>query len=143
MAGSAGGDGSGRGGRDARCSGRSRPVPETWADTIGLTLAEGRSTLAGLNACCRSRRPTCQGARTLSSTTRRRGDRRNPFSTATTESAVQRLIQRRMNAKQQMRWSPKGAHLMLKVRTAVMNATFERDHVTAERWANRPYRRPA
>jgi len=66
-----------------------------------------------------------------------------PISTATTESAVQRLIQRRMNAKQQMRWSPKGAHLMLKVRTAVMNATFERDHVTAERWANRPYRRPA
>jgi hypothetical protein len=49
-------------------------------------------------------------------------------------------VQRRMSAKQQMRWSPRGAHLMLKVRTAVMNATFERDHVAAERWANRPYR---
>ena len=49
MAGSAGGDGSGRGGRDAQgISAGSRPVPETSADTIGLTLAEGRSTLAGL-----------------------------------------------------------------------------------------------
>jgi hypothetical protein len=28
----------------------------------------------------------------------------------------------------QMRWSPKGARFMLKVRTAVMN-TFERDHL--------------
>ena len=48
-----------------------------------------------------------------------------------------------MSAKQQMRWSPRGAHLMLKVRTAVINATFERDHVAAERWASRPYRRVA
>ena len=48
-----------------------------------------------------------------------------------------------MSAKQQMRWSPRGAHLMLKVRTAIMNATFERDHIAAERWANRPYRRVA
>jgi hypothetical protein len=66
-----------------------------------------------------------------------------PISTATTESAVQRLVHRRMSAKQQMRWSPRGAHLMLKVRTAVMNATFERDHVAAERSTNRPYRRVA
>jgi len=43
-----------------------------------------------------------------------------PISTATTKSAVQRLLHRRMSAKQQMRWSPRGAHLMLKVRTTVM-----------------------
>ena len=36
-----------------------------------------------------------------------------------TESAVHRLLHRRMTAKQQMRWSPRGAHFMLKVRTAV------------------------
>jgi hypothetical protein len=66
-----------------------------------------------------------------------------PISTATTESAVQRLVHRRMTAKQQMRWSPRGAHLMLKVRTAVMNTTFERDHVATERWTSRPYRRIA
>ena len=63
-----------------------------------------------------------------------------PISTATTESTVQRLIHRRMTAKQQMRWSPRGAHLMLKVRTSVMNETFERDHATSERWATHPYR---
>jgi hypothetical protein len=63
-----------------------------------------------------------------------------PISTATTESTVQRLIHRRMTAKQQMRWSPRGAHLMLKVRTSVINATFERDHTASEYWAKRPYR---
>jgi hypothetical protein len=44
-----------------------------------------------------------------------------------------------MGANQQMRWSPKGAHLMLKVRTAVTNGTFNLDHATAERWARRPF----
>jgi hypothetical protein len=29
-------------------------------------------------------------------------------------------------------WSPRGAHLMLKVRTAAINGTLERDHVAAE-----------
>jgi len=46
-----------------------------------------------------------------------------------TESAVHRLLHRRMTAKQQMRWSPRGAHFMLKVRTSVMNGTFEQDHI--------------
>ncbi len=63
-----------------------------------------------------------------------------PISTATTESTVQRLIHRRMTARQQMRWSPRGAHLMLKVRTSVMNATFARDHAASEYCARRPYR---
>ena len=51
-----------------------------------------------------------------------------PISTAQTESAVHRLLHRRMTAKQQMRWSPRGAHFMLKVRTSVMNGTFEQDY---------------
>jgi hypothetical protein len=66
-----------------------------------------------------------------------------PISTATTESTVQWLLHRRMNANQQMRWSPCGAHLMLKVRTAVMNGTFDQDHAAAEWRAKRPYRRAA
>ena len=66
-----------------------------------------------------------------------------PISTATTESTVQWLLHRRMNANQQMRWSPHGAHLMLKVRTAVMNGTFDKDHAAAEWRAKRPYRRAA
>ena len=63
---------------------------------------------------------------------RRRG---GPISTATTEAAVQWLLHRRMGSGQQMRWSPRGTHLMLKVRTAVANGTLAADHVAAERWA--------
>jgi hypothetical protein len=69
--------------------------------------------------------------------------REEPISTAITESTVQWLLHRRMNAQQQMRWSPKGAHLMLKVRTSAVNSTLERDHAVAERWARRPFRRAA
>jgi hypothetical protein len=69
--------------------------------------------------------------------------REEPISTAITESTVQRRLHRRMNAQQQMRWSPRGAHLMLKVRTSVVNGTLDRDHAVAERWARRPFRRAA
>jgi hypothetical protein len=69
--------------------------------------------------------------------------REEPISTAVTESTVQWLLHRRMNAQQQMRWTPCGAHLMLKVRCAVMNGTLERDHTVAEQRARRPFRRTA
>jgi hypothetical protein len=69
--------------------------------------------------------------------------REEPISTAITESTVQWLLHRRMNAQQQMRWSPRGAHLMLKVRTSVVNGRFDRDNAVAERWARRPFRRAA
>ena len=73
--------------------------------------------------------------------TARRHD--EPISTATTESTVQWLLHRRMGANQQMRWSPRGAHCMLKVRTAVANDTLAEDHAAAERWARRPFRSAA
>jgi hypothetical protein len=44
-----------------------------------------------------------------------------PISTATAEGAVNQVISRRMVKKQQMRWSPRGAHLLLQVRTRVLN----------------------
>jgi hypothetical protein len=69
--------------------------------------------------------------------------REEPISTALTESTVQWLLHRRMNAQQQMRWTPRGAHLMLKVRCAVMNGTLEHDHALAESRACRPFRRAA
>lgn len=50
--------------------------------------------------------------------------RSEAISTATTESTVQRLLHRSMGANQQMRWSPRGAHRMRTVRTAVMNGTL-------------------
>jgi hypothetical protein len=66
-----------------------------------------------------------------------------PFSTSPIERAVQWLLHRRMAAQQQMRWSPRGAHLMLKVRTSIVNDTFDRDHAAAERWGRRPFRKAA
>jgi hypothetical protein len=48
-----------------------------------------------------------------------------------------------MGANQRMRWAPRGAHPMLKVRTAVMNHTVARDHADAEILARRPYLRAA
>jgi hypothetical protein len=66
-----------------------------------------------------------------------------PILTAPTESTVQWLLHRRMGGKQQMRWSPRGAHMMLKVRIAIANGTLEQDFATAERWARRPFRRAA
>ena len=69
--------------------------------------------------------------------------REEPISTAVTESTVQWLVQRRMNAQQQMRWTPRGAHLMLRVRWAVMNGSLEHDHAVAEMRVRRPFRRAA
>jgi hypothetical protein len=69
--------------------------------------------------------------------------REEPISTAVTESTVQWLPHRRMNAQQQMRWTPRGAHLMLKVRCAVMNGTLQYDHAVAEGRARRSFRRAA
>jgi hypothetical protein len=43
------------------------------------------------------------------------------ISTAFTESAVNLVISKRMVKKQQMRWTPRGAHLLLQVRTRVLN----------------------
>ena len=82
-----------------------------------------------------------QSALIIDYATARRSD--EPISTATTESTVQWLLHRRMGANQQMRWSPRGAHLMLKVRTSVINGTLNKDHAAAERWARRPFRNAA
>jgi hypothetical protein len=43
------------------------------------------------------------------------------ISSAFVESTVNQVVSKRMVKKQQMRWSPRGAHLLLQVRTAVLN----------------------
>jgi hypothetical protein len=43
------------------------------------------------------------------------------ISTAFVESTVNTVISRRMVKKQQMRWSPRGVHLLLQIRTCVLN----------------------
>jgi hypothetical protein len=46
------------------------------------------------------------------------------IATSLAGSAVNPLFARRMVKKQQMRWSRRGAHLMLQVRAAVLNGYF-------------------
>ena len=42
-------------------------------------------------------------------------------SSSIAESAVNQIISARMVKKQQMRWTPQGAHLLLQLRTRVLN----------------------
>jgi len=53
---------------------------------------------------------------------RRRGE---PISTAFVESAVNEIVAKRMNKKQQMRWNRTTVQPFLGVRTAVLNETLE------------------
>ena len=47
-----------------------------------------------------------------------------PISTSRAEGTVNQLVSARMNKRQQMRWSPRGAHRVLQVRTAVLDGRF-------------------
>jgi hypothetical protein len=62
------------------------------------------------------------------------GERRlagETISTSFVESAVNQVISKRMVKKQQMRWSPRGAHLLLQIRTRILNETLADDY---RRW---------
>ena len=52
----------------------------------------------------------------------RNGER---ISTSFTESAINQVISKRMVKQQQMQWTPEGAHLLLQVRTQVLNDDWE------------------
>ena len=43
------------------------------------------------------------------------------ISTAFVESTINQVVSKRMVKKQQMRWTKRGAHLLLQVRTQVLN----------------------
>ena len=58
----------------------------------------------------------------------RNGER---ISTGFVESAVNQVISKRFVKKQQMRWTPRGAHLLLQTRTKVLNGDLEN---TFRRW---------
>jgi hypothetical protein len=47
------------------------------------------------------------------------------ISTSFVESAVNQVMSKRMAKKQQMQWSQRGAHLLLQVRTRVLNGDWE------------------
>ncbi len=46
------------------------------------------------------------------------------ISTAFAEATINQVVSKRMVKKQQMRWSPRGAHLLLQVRTRVLDDTL-------------------
>ena len=52
----------------------------------------------------------------------RNGER---ISTGFVESTINHVVSRRMVKKQQMQWTPEGAHLLLQVRTQVLNGDWE------------------
>jgi hypothetical protein len=47
------------------------------------------------------------------------------ITTAFVESTVNQVVSKRMVKKQQMRWTPRGAHLLLQARTQLLNGTLE------------------
>jgi hypothetical protein len=62
------------------------------------------------------------------------GDRRRhgeAISSSIAESTVNQVISRRFVKKQQMRWQPETAHLLLQVRTRTINGTLRE---TFQRW---------
>ena len=59
--------------------------------------------------------------------------------TALTEGTANFLVNRRMNKAQQMRWSRRGADLLLQVRCAIYNGTFGSGFEQKFRPANNPY----
>ena len=58
-----------------------------------------------------------------------------PISSAPAESAVNQLISRRMVKKQQMRWTPSGAHRILQIRSRVLDHQLDHD---IQRWHTKP-----
>ena len=59
---------------------------------------------------------------------RRCGER---ISTGFVESTINQLVAKRFVKKQQMRWTPRGAHLLLQIRVQALNDDL---HATFENW---------
>lgn len=85
---------------------------ETWSDSDKVTkLKKAVHEFAGYIAINQASIPNY-------------GDRRRPgerIASSFVESAVNQVVSKRMVKKQQMRWSERGAHLLLQVRTQVLN----------------------
>jgi hypothetical protein len=53
------------------------------------------------------------------------------MSTGVVESTVNQVIRKRFCKTQQMAWTPRGAHLLLQIRTRVLNSDWE---ATCREW---------
>ena len=54
-------------------------------------------------------------------------------STSFVESTVNQVISKRFAKKQQMQWTPRGVHLLMQLRTRVLDGTLDQDF---DRWKN-------
>jgi putative addiction module CopG family antidote len=50
------------------------------------------------------------------------------ISTGFVESAINQIVDKPMEKRQSMRWTPRGAHLLLQTRTCVLNSDLDRPH---------------
>ncbi|MDB5400397.1 MAG: hypothetical protein JWQ55_2415 [Rhodopila sp.] len=107
-----------------------RPSDNTSANSYGFAVASTLRLIEGGDRCV-ARIPTATARRriirdasgcVIYAARRRNGE---PISTAFLESAVNEIIAKRMNKKQQMRWNRATVQPFLDVRTAVLNDTLE------------------
>jgi len=119
--------------REALWRGRASLAIEL-ARTLATTLAIAISTLSSFydSVAATARGATLRlmeflqhNATILVDYARARRDGRR-ISTAPAESVMNHLVNRRMSKRQQMRWSVKGAHLMLQRRVDLLNGYLER-----------------
>jgi hypothetical protein len=111
-------------------------------ETLGMSLAEGKAVLTGVQEFVAEqqavefleRERTCRHCgRHLSSKGAGSTSVRTVFGTdgcrthagISVESTVNQVISKRMVKKQQMQWTPRGAHLLLQTRTKVLNNELE------------------
>lgn len=94
----------------------------------GASATQARGTEMNMGDTAAGRHPDSGSARALRTVSdalrayvgKRHRDGR-PISTAMAESAVNQILNHRMCKRQQMRWSPRGAHLLAQVRCAAIN----------------------
>jgi hypothetical protein len=68
------------------------------------------------------------------------------ISTGFVESAINQIVDKRMEKRQSMRWTPRGAHLLLQTRTCVLNGDLDRlirHHYCASRPSTADHPAPA
>ena len=66
----------------------------------------------------------CGNRRSLPDFAKQRAAAGHRISTAHVESVMNHLVNHRLSKKQQMRWSPEGAHYLLQVRAELLNGTL-------------------
>ena len=117
-----------------------------WAHRIHLEdeqlIERDRRQLGSCARRCRNSPPTSSAISAFIPNYGERYRNGERISTGFVESTVNQVVSKRMVKKQQMQWSQRGAHLLLQIRTRVLNGEWEE---TFRRWypGFRTQRQPA